>query len=393
MRYRKIFIVTLLLVAVVCCFVTCSQQPSGNDPRGTLYAGSKACMQCHKDIVDDYVHTGHFKTSSPVLYDSIKKALMGTKTIADFPNGHTVKVEDAGNSIKQTETDGNNVIESEKLEVAFGSGEKAQTFGYWKNNQLFELPLTYLSQMQLWTNSPGFPEEYPYFARAIVSRCFECHATYVYHRTENPKGLELREILNANTIVYGIDCERCHGPAKEHVDFHLANPDEKKAHFIVSISSLSRSQQTDLCATCHSGNHPPILRSIFAFTPGDSLKRYYIYNPGSYASPDVHGMQLQSLMQSACYQKSTTLTCITCHNSHVSEKNKEQETLITQCFSCHQQSKHSSQMRVEQKNCITCHMPLQASKSLDFNNSSGTHSILYKLRTHHIAIYPKTEWQ
>lgn len=390
MPQRKIFLVLFLFAAIACFFVTCVQQSSANDPRGPMYAGPETCIQCHKNITDSYAYTNHAKTSSPAFYDSIKKTLAGAKTEVTFPNGQMVKVEAAGKDIIQTEIRDGNAVTSEKLDIAFGSGEKAQTFGYWKNNELFQLPLTYLTHQQLWTNSPGFPVDHPYFTRPVISRCFECHSSYVYHYNENTKPLEITEKFNTASIVYGIDCERCHGPAKKHVDFHKANPTEKKAMFITAIKTLNRTQQSDLCGTCHSGN-PVALRSVFAFTPGDSLKSYYMYYPGSFTNPDVHGMQMQLLQQSACYKQST-LTCLTCHNPHKAES-KTQETITASCISCHNTSAHGKQMIVEKKNCITCHMPLRTSKSLDFNNSTENKSIPYKLRTHRIAIYPEAEWQ
>jgi len=43
------------------------------------------------------------------------------------------------------------------------------------------------------------------------------------------------------------------------------------------------------------------------------------------------------------------------------------------------------------KTCIDCHMPLQVSKSLDFNKGTERKSIPYLLRTHRIAIDPEAE--
>ncbi|WP_240628036.1 cytochrome c3 family protein [Terrimonas sp.] len=390
MRQQKIFFIFILLIAVTICFVKCIQQSSGSDPRGPLYAGADACLQCHKNIADSYMHTSHNKTSAPVFFDSIRTALINTKTMVNYPNGHTVKLEEERRNILQSQFEGDKKILSEKMEMVFGSGEKARTFGYWKDEQLFQLPLTYLTNLHQWTNSPGFPIDHPYYTRPIISRCFECHSSYVYHYNENTRPLEITEKFKPNTIVYGIDCERCHGPAKKHIDFHRENPAEKKATYIADIKSLSRTQQSDLCGTCHSGN-PVSFKSIFAFMPGDSLKNYYMYYPGSFINPDVHGMQMQLLQQSACYKQST-LTCLTCHNPHKAE-NKTQQTITASCISCHNTSLHNTQMIQEKKNCITCHMPLRTSRSLDFNNSTENKNIPYKLRTHRIAIYPENEWE
>jgi hypothetical protein len=58
---------------------------------------------------------------------------------------------------------------------------------------------------------------------------------------------------------------------------------------------------------------------------------------------------------------------------------------------CHQQSVHASSMMKENAmvttNCIDCHMPLQSSKAISFNNGAGLKTIPYFLRTHKIGIY------
>jgi hypothetical protein len=274
------------------------------------------------------------------------------------------------------------------MDIAFGSAENAQTFAYWHNDQLFELPLTYLTTSNTWTNSPGFPIDKPYFTRVIPSRCLECHTSFVSVREEREGTLlKIDEKFNPNTIIFGIDCERCHGPAAKHVQFHQENPDFKRAKFITSIKSLSRQQQVDVCAACHSGD-PVTMKSIFAFTPGDSLSKYYLYYTAGRNEPDVHGMQLQSLQLSKCYQHSM-MTCMTCHSPHQSEKGNQM--IINKCISCHQQSNHTIQMKEENKNCISCHMPLNSSKTLDFNNATKGNNIPYMLRTHRIAIYKSSE--
>lgn len=201
--------------------------------------------------------------------------------------------------------------------------------------------------------------------------------------------MQLVEKIKPNSIVMGIDCERCHGAAATHVQYHTQHPEEQSPQHITSIKTLSRQQQLDMCATCHSGN-PVSLQSIFNFKPGDSISKYYMYYPFNIQEPDVHGMQLQLLQKSKCYSQST-LTCITCHTTH--DKNDNQQAIfMASCISCHQASAHSQRMKAEKKYCVSCHMPMRASRSLDFNNSIEAGSIPYKLRTHRIAIYPENDW-
>lgn len=65
---------------------------------------------------------------------------------------------------------------------------------------------------------------------------------------------------------------------------------------------------------------------------------------------------------------------------------------------CHQGSAHASGVMRDNeqkkrdfnmvgKNCIDCHMPLQASKTIWFNNGGESKKIPYFIRTHKIGIY------
>jgi hypothetical protein len=72
--------------------------------------------------------------------------------------------------------------------------------------------------------------------------------------------------------------------------------------------------------------------------------------------------------------------------------------MVSKCMDCHGQSAHAVavQKENEQKkrdfnltgtSCIDCHMPLQPSKTIYFNNGAESKNIPYFLRTHKIAIY------
>lgn len=355
-----------------------------SDMRGREYAGSSQCIDCHKDISGDFVHNSHFKTSSLVNSPMLSPIINPGNSTVNFINDQSVVVEQKDSLFYQTWYKSGKMMESQTMDIVFGSGKHAQTFGFINNRQWYELPLTYLTKQGIWTNSPGFPINEPYFTRIIPSRCFECHASYISVTKEKTGPLQLEEKFDRNAMILGIDCERCHGPAAQHVAFHRQHPDEKQARNIVSIKSLSRKQQLDLCATCHSGN-PVSMRSIFTFTPGDTLSNFYLYFPGAKNNPDVHGMQLQALELSKCFQQST-LTCLTCHQPHTG-KNIVTNFTAT-CFSCHNQSTHTITMNKENKDCINCHMPLLSSKSLDFNNGTTGKNIPYLLHNHRIAIYP-----
>src|SRR6476469_2705244 len=55
--------IIILIVAFSQCMNYSKAEP---DLRGGEFAGSKACVQCHKDISNSYTHTEHYKTSRPI---------------------------------------------------------------------------------------------------------------------------------------------------------------------------------------------------------------------------------------------------------------------------------------------------------------------------------------
>ncbi|HEY6900306.1 MAG TPA: cytochrome c3 family protein, partial [Puia sp.] len=198
--------------------------------------------------------------------------------------------------------------------------------------------------------------------------------------------MQMQEKLDRSSIVFGVDCERCHGPARQHAEYQESHPQVKEAKYIVSIKSLPRARRMDLCSMCHSGNDQATQRTLFAFVPGDTLSHFLEPDFGGvqHPDPDVHGKQAQLLMASACYQKSG-LTCMTCHDAHRAGEEK-MTAFVSKCMDCHAGSTHANAM-VKDPRCIDCHMPLQTSKAIYFNNGSESKNIPYLIRTHKIAIY------
>ncbi len=401
MRYMKASFVMSVVILVVILFSQCFEDNSQktNDPRGEQYAGMPACIGCHKEIAASFPHTNHYKTSSAANGNMLKKITDTSKKYFYYDSSH-IRFEETNNGFFQALFVKDTKETSRRFDISFGSAEKAQTYGSWDDDQLFQLPLTYYSSMNTWANSPGFPTNHPKFDRLIINGCFQCHATYIA-KEDVPSGpVSVRDKFYPATLIYGIDCERCHGPAAAHVKFQQENPLVKTAKYITSIKSLSRQQQLDICATCHSGNDRSAQRSIFSFVPGDTLANFYFpeFGFGSMNNPqaDVHGRQMQLLQSSKCFQK-TNMTCGTCHNPHEPQRNNS-SIFISKCMNCHQQSAHAlgfmkkieqtkNNTELEKISCITCHMPLQTSKLISFKDGATAKSLPYYLRTHRIAVY------
>jgi hypothetical protein len=232
------------------------------------------------------------------------------------------------------------------------------------------------------------------FDRLINVGCFECHGSYIKLKGTQDEGTRMVDYFDKSMAIYGIDCERCHGPAKQHVDFHEKNPQEKKGGLIASYASLPRQAKLDLCAQCHSGAHP-IKQTIFNFKPGDTLGAYFTRTPGDDASAselDVHGNQYQLLAASPCFIKSNTLDCASCHNSHKAERD-DMKVFSTRCMNCHDGVKHSEKTIAATtesalvNNCIDCHMPAAPSRVIGMKSENEREAAPNLVRTHFISVY------
>jgi hypothetical protein len=283
--------------------------------------------------------------------------------------------------------------QANKIDIVIGSGRKAQTYLYWYDDKIFQLPVSYFLPVKSWVNSPGYPPRQVRFDRNIPIGCFECHGSHISIQKNEIAGDRIINNFNRSNIIYGIDCERCHGPAAKHVSFHQEHPDVKKPNYMVAYASLQRQQQIDLCAQCHSGMQET-LKSAFLFRPGETLADNYFKTTGKQDpdSLDVHGNQTQLLMASACYIKGNSLTCTSCHNPHVNER-EDLALFSSRCMSCHTPAKNNFCKKAHEigppivKNCIDCHMPEKPSKLITLLSNGQPSPIANKVRTHLIAVY------
>ena len=353
------------------------------------FAGSAACANCHKNIYDNHVHTAHYLTSRPASEKYIKGSFETGENIFAYNRSVAVAMEKRDDSFYQVEYFRGIETKARRFDIVIGSGTMGQSSLHWRNNQLFQLPITYFTAANTWSNSPGFPDKVV-FNRPITSRCLECHATFA--RTISAPGKEPEE-FDHGQIIYGVDCEKCHGPAAKHVEFQTQNPKESVGKYIINHAKLSRQQNLDLCALCHGGRLRKIKPS-FEFTAGDTLSSYFVPNTAgpNPDSIDVHGNQYGLLRTSKCF-KMSKMTCVSCHDMHENERGKI--ALFSQrCITCHsnvhQDFSTINKVRVSsiKENCIDCHMPVKPSKAIAVFLPGDNIPTAALIRSHFISIYP-----
>ena len=223
----------------------------------------------------------------------------------------------------------------------------------------------------------------------------ECHGTYA--RTTALEGGGTA--FDSASIRYGIDCERCHGPAAQHVAWHTAHPGEVAGRYIVNAAHLGRQQRLDACALCHSGFRKQ-LQPSFSFAVGDTLDQYSTstYDTTSTANLDVHGNQYGLLTESKCFRLSDKLDCQSCHDAHANEYGQA-SVYSARCVNCHNGTAlHNCSMPEVQKlmtkagktiNCIDCHMPALPSNKITLQINGEQQPVHDLVRTHRVAIYPE----
>jgi hypothetical protein len=391
-KINRSFFVIIAIGSIVIVLSKCvSEENSETDKKISYgdFAGSETCRSCHKNIYEDHINTGHYKTSQPAVEKQIMGSFEPGKNSFSFDPFSKVTMEKREDGYYQVEYEMEKEMRKNKFDISVGSGKKGQSFLSWKNNSLIQLPVTYFTPDSTWSSSPGFNPRKIVFNRVVTSRCLECHSTYFQKVSDEKKH---PEEFDRKNIIYRVDCEKCHGPGKEHVNFHTTKPEVKEAKHIINTGELSRQKNLDLCALCHSGKLDKIKPS-FTFRPGDNLEDFFERPeiPFQGYEMDVHGNQLGMLSQSKCFT-SSDMTCLSCHNVHKKEQDKP-EIFSQRCSVCHTGGKSKlcglSQTagRIINSNCIDCHMPLQPSQSIAVYLEGASVPTPAKLRTHHVKIY------
>jgi hypothetical protein len=395
---KLVVIVFICTAALVIAYFQLRNNAAKADPRGDQYAGAKTCIKCHSNLYTSYLHTAHFMASAPAGSHTIHGDFSSGKNVFTISSTQKLVMKKLDSGFYQSYYANGILKKRHRFDIVFG-GVKGETYLFWKGNELYQLPVSYFSKQHGWSTSPGYGFSFLDFSRsrAIGRQCMECHSSYISDLPDATTGLAKAEQFDKNSLIYSIDCERCHGPAAKHVDFQLHHPEVKTSRFITAYRSLNKGQQLDMCAVCHSGKPSIMLRSGFTFMPGDTFAKFKLpefTHPLDTGTPDVHGNQLQLLQSSKCFLNST-ITCTTCHDVH--QNSRGNDALFTvKCLNCHNSVNHTYckltntlSAAALRANCISCHMPALPTKVISVQVNDQSPAIRFFVHTHHIGIYPQ----
>ena len=360
------------------------------------YVGINTCKLCHQDIYNTFIKTGMGK-SFDVASTTKSSGDYHNSVIHDKIGDFYYKAFWKNDSLRFLEyrLQGKDTIYKrlETVNYIVGSGQHTNSHIQSVNGYLNQMPMTFYTQKKKWDLPPGFEDGHnSRFMRKIGLECMSCHNNY----PEFVLGSENK----FTAVPEGINCERCHGPGSIHVAERQTGNRVDTAKYIdysiVNPAKLSIDAQFDICQRCHlQGN--TILKegkSFYDFKPGMKLSDYMTVFLPKYKNADdefIMASHADRLKQSACFIKSmevasTTsagsvtaatgsnklkpykdaMTCITCHNPHVSVRETNPNVFNDACNSCHNQN-GKSKLNCSKKgititsNCVSCHMPKSGS--------------------------------
>jgi len=267
-----------------------------------------------------------------------------------------------------------NVVQSE-IDYVVGSGNHARNYLHrTSEGRLLELPVAwYAEKGGYWAMNPGFDNSRHFdFRRQISYECVFCHTGYPEIPAGRGGGDD--EPLFPGRIPEGIDCQRCHGPGRNHIQAAAGgNRDDIRAA-IVNPSRISPERRLEVCMQCHlestSSRLPARIlrvdRSAFSYRPGDRLADFVMHfdhQPGTGHDDKFEiAHQAYRFRMSACFQKSEgRLTCTTCHNPHAALRGDEAAKHYSSvCLGCHAQRLEqlvAARRHTAATRCVECHMP------------------------------------
>ncbi len=352
--------------------------PAGSDAG---YVDGAACTGCHQEIWETYQHTGMGRSMSrptpEAMVEDFRKPIQFYHRASDQ---HYTIYERDGKYYQRRHQVGfggseTNVVEKQ-IHFVVGSGNHARTYLHrTPDGRIFELPVAwYAEKGGYWAMNPSYDQpNHPGFRREILHECMFCHTGY----PEIAPGTDRvgSEPRFPGRIPEGIDCQRCHGPGRDHIEAVKTGRDLAQIReAIVNPSKLDAERQMDVCLQCHlettSSQLPNSVRrfdrGVFSYRPGELLANYELFfdhAPGT-GHDDKFQIAHQGyrLRKSACFQQSAgQLTCTTCHNPHdVLRGEAAKRQYVAVCQTCHQDRVETlvrDGRHTASDDCLTCHMP------------------------------------
>jgi tetratricopeptide (TPR) repeat protein len=364
-----------LLLRTLGALLLCTVGPPVQAQSDQDYVGAEACAKCHTEINRQWAHSLHGKMMQPATVRSVEGDFAQGKVVL---RGSTYQVQQRNENFYITEPDLTGKPLEHRVEYTLGSRRVQHYLTTLPDGRIAVLPATWDNVAKKWSHDIDIqnPEEDPRAQIQIWNKtCYSCHVS------QEKKNFDAQQDLYHTTwLDFGIDCESCHGPGREHVtsatDAKPPNADTRALvnRTIVNPARLDAARSTMICAQCHS------FRDIY----GDGFKagtNYYDFflpvmenrmpssdDPAYWPDgrPRWFANEAVAFWQSQCFLKGGA-TCITCHsNPHNIDVERNPRLRLDRnelCARCHKMilaniPAHTHHRQTSSgSSCVQCHMP------------------------------------
>lgn len=403
-RTRSFLRTTCLILALLTAAIGCGSRPPSPPPvilpssapsndaaerrQSSGYVGIDRCTECHRERVKEFRETRHFLACVEAAQVPMPAA---------FQNGRNqFASRDPDLHFEMSQSDGQYFVSAvrrspqgqqrmtSRIDLVYGHAAGTdEAYFNWQDGRISELPMVWLHPQQCWASTAINTLSGGDYSRPVTAQCLNCHSTWVDCQPGSP------QTFRRETALLGVTCERCHGPAGEHVTHHERDRNDRDAKAIVNPGSLSRERLLDLCAQCHD-NAIRFRRPPFSYRPGDVLSDFVLTPTFAFPEDNHVANQNGGMRASRCFERSETMTCVTCHNPH--RPHSAENAGSSSCAHCHQATDCAERTRLPdalQAKCIECHMPQANKVQVNFRTEQEGFVTPVKRWEHRIAIYPE----
>lgn len=320
------------------------------------YVGDKQCASCHKDAVESWQGSHH---------DLAMQIANNTTVLGDF-NDVSITLDsvsyfftrkDDNYMVQVKEIDGSEV--DYKITYTFGLTPLQQYIADFDKGKKQVLRVTWDVVNKKWYHQyPGdkvSPHDWMHWTKSSQNwntMCAECHSTNL-----KKNYLVEEDAFNTTYSFINVNCESCHGPAEQHVNWanNLQDTLQNKKYI---LSGKKQFSQMNMCASCHSRR----VKLTQNMVPGKHFEDQYLLQNLSEEFYHADG-QIEdedyvfgSFVQSKMYHND--VTCTDCHDAHTLKLKEVGNKL---CMQCHEPkydtpSHHYHKQDTDGSQCINCHM-------------------------------------
>ncbi len=292
----------------------------------------RSCADCHSSQAKPHPSTAMAQALRPAPESTI---LLEHRLLTFNSGSYDYRIERDGAVSSYTVSGGGKTIRTPLL-WAFGKGELGQTYVYSMNGQLYQSRVSFYRSLSGLGLTMGAEDKRPKdleeaaglpMDSADSAQCFGCHAT---------NAIDGRE-LTLDRMTPGVQCERCHGAAGNHVD-GLRTRNAALAR-MPSLRNFTTEEQLNFCGQCH--------RTWEQIAASPGLGKLNVR------------FQPYRLTNSKCYDADDRrIACTACHDPH-RPLNHAMADYDGQCLACHAGGKPAARgcKAAMQSNCSSCHMP------------------------------------